>query len=291
MWHRRHEALASHNYTIRSARTIARFAFVAATMLSSYLHAAQVESAFAGGVTPSRFELRAAAGDVVRQTLKIYNLGARPQQFNVRTVDWRYTEAGQISFQNELAPDSCREWVRLERRRINVVPDPQRPRNFRFEMHIPDAQPDRECRFAIMVESLAAGFEASFGDGALSLPISGRIAVIVYLGVGDVAPELQIGEIVLLDAEDGALPAVAVRNLGSAHGRVDAELDAIASDGKRTRLSIATSPILPGQTRYLKLTPETRAPLNLPARVRGRIYTDREAFEVDQALSALPEHD
>lgn len=244
------------------------------------------DDGFSGGVTPSRFELRSEGGQLLRNSLKIYNLGARPQQFTIKTVDWSFSEAGEISFQEPLAADSCREWVRLERHRINVVPDPQRPRNFRFEIQVPDEAPAQECRFAIMIESLEGDYAASFASGSVNMPISGRIAVIVYLGVGEVEPKVEIGSLAVRRSNPKGFPSVEVRNLGSAHGRLDADLIAVDATGTRTRMSIATSPILPGQTRHLLLTPVTREALQYPLTVSGKIFTDKGAARIEQTLQS-----
>ncbi len=242
------------------------------------------DNGFSGGVTPSRFEMRGEQGQLLRKSLKIYNLGARPQQFNVKTVDWRFSAAGEISFQEPLAADSCRQWVRLERHRINVVPDPQRPRNFRFEIQVPEGELDRECRFAIMIESLDGDYAANFAQGAVKMPISGRIAVIVYLGVGDVAPEIEIGSIAVGRDSKSGFPSLEVVNRGSAHGRLDADLTAADAEGNRVRLSIATSPILPGQQRQLLLTPQEQKELVYPVHITGKVFTDKGSATIDQTL-------
>lgn len=241
---------------------------------------------FSGGVTPSRFEISSQPGDVLRRALKIYNLSSRPQRYQVKTVDWQYSEGGQISFQDALAPDSCRQWVALERHTISVVPDPQQPRNFRFEVAVPAAAPAQECRLALMIEGLDSSFDANFADGAITMPIAGRIAVIIYLRVGDVTPELEIGDLVVHEHAGQLLPSVEVRNLGAAHGRLDADLVAETAAGKAVRLAIATSPILPGQTRQLALTPEAGQTLSYPLTIKGRIYSDGKSIAVEQDLKS-----
>lgn len=242
------------------------------------------DSGFSGGVTPSRFELGATQGDLLRKSLKIYNLSNRPQQYAVRTVEWRYSAAGEISFHDELAQDSCREWVRLERHKINVLPDPQRPRNFRFEVEIPEAAAHQECRFALMIENLDGAAKADFAGGSVSMPIAGRIAVIVYIGVGEAESELVIGEVSIQELHHRNVPTVTVKNLGNAHGRLDADLVAISESGKKTPLTIATSPILPGQTRFMALTPVDVQTLDFPLTVTGTIYSDGQTIKINQEL-------
>jgi len=248
------------------------------------------DGGFSGGITPTRFELTAKPGTVVRKSLKIYNMGARPTQFRVSTADWDYSPDGQISFQNELADNSCREWVALERRKISVVPDPQKPRNFRFEITVPEDAPTRECRFAVMLDGESPPHETSFNGGAVTLPITGRIAVVVYLGVGDVEPEIAIGQLSMRKVNRKLLPVVQVQNQGDAHGRLDADLVAHGQDGRRVPLSIASSPIMPGQTRYLALTPHLGYELSFPLTVKGNIYSDEHSISVEQTLhSQAPE--
>lgn len=244
------------------------------------------DKGFTGGVTPSRFEISTDQGDLVRKSLKIYNLSARPQQFNVRTVEWQYTEQGQISFHDQLAPSSCREWVRLERHKISVVPDPQQPRNFRFEVQVPEDAPRQQCRFAIMIESVDGKVDKSFADGAVRLPITGRIAVIVYVNVGDPEADLEFGSLAVREIRTRRLPSIEVRNLGDAHGRLDADLVAEDEGGNKVRLSIETSPILPQQTRYMVLSPEAGKQLHYPLTVKGKIYRDDDTYEVEQLLES-----
>lgn len=242
------------------------------------------DKGFTGGVSPSRFELASKPGDVLRKSIKIYNLGVRPSQFKVRTMDWSYSPEGQISFQDELAADSCREWVALERHKINVVPDPQRPRSFRFEIQVPEDAPAQECRFALMMEGTEDTHTAAFEGGQVSLPVAGRIAVIVYVGVGKVDPDISVGRISVQQVNRRLLPVLRVRNEGLAHGRLDSDLVAKTADGKRVPLTIATSPILPGQTRYLALSPAAGTNLSYPLTIKGKVYSDANSTDIEETL-------
>lgn len=240
---------------------------------------------FTGGVTPSRFELNSDAGELIRRSIKIYNLSKRPQPFNIRTVDWQYSAEGQISYYDALQENSCRPWVRLERHKINVVPDPYKPRNFRFEVNVPEEAPDHECRFAIMIESIDSAYETKFNDGAIAMPVTGRIAVIVYIGVGDVKPSIEMRSVGKKEINGRQLPVVEILNAGDAHGRLAADLIAKDAKGKKTRLSIATSPIMPKQTRFLPLSPDGASELVYPVKVTGKIYSDQQSFDVDSIVA------
>lgn len=272
----------THNVPSRPQKLLATLAAFLIIGIAQPMLAA--DKGFTGGVTPSRFEVTAKQGDVLRKSIKVYNLGVRPQSYNVRSVDWNYTDAGEISFQDELAQDSCREWVRLERRKINVLPDPQRPRNFRFEVAIPEDQPQRECRFALMIEGIDTDANADLAGGAIKLPVIGRIAVIVYLGIGDVTPKLVVGDVSIQKLNNRTLPAVKIENAGDAHGRLDSDIVAKSRNGKAVPLTIATSPILPGQTRQMALTPPPGFALDYPLTITGKIYSDGQTISVDQQI-------
>lgn len=258
---------------------------VLAALACSFSVQAQSNGGFSGGVTPARFELTGAAGDVIRQSLKIFNLGDRPQTFRLRTVDWNYSNAGEIAYFDELKTGSCRPWVRLEAHEVQVVPDPQHPRHFRFETHIPDSAPKAECRFAIMIESLGDPFSTEFNGGAISMPVTGRIAVIVYIGIGGVQADLRMEAITMHSVGERDLPVVTVRNVGDAHGRLDGDLTLKDAHGQRYSLSVATSPVLPGQTRTLKLTPgDYQGRLAEPVTIKGKIYAEQHTYAIDSVL-------
>ncbi len=166
-----------------------------------------------------------------------------------------------------------------------MVPDPRRPRNFRFEMHIPEDAPRRECRFAVMMESLGEPHQTQLQGGAINLPVTGRIAVIVYLQIGGAAPELVLEGIHAKKVNDKWLPVARVNNRGDAHGRLDGDLTGKDANGDKLKFSIATSPILPGQTRDMVLTPADREKdIVLPVIISGKIYADNDTFKNDTRL-------
>ncbi len=253
---------------------------------------AQQAGGFSGGVTPSRFEIDAKAGDKVARSFAFYNMGKRPQQYHVRTFEWAYSAAGKISFQEELVPDSCRPWVRLERHKMNVLPSAQRPRKFRFEIHVPEDTESQECRFAIMIESLGEPHNTIVGNGAIALPTTGRLAVIVYLAIGDARPILKLGDVKVADVDGKTLPVIKVTNSGNAHGRLDGVLRGVDADDNKLELTMATSPIMPGQMRILSLMPgesyqKKHDTLLYPLRLNGKIYSGEKVFSVDSTIHRL----
>jgi len=87
----------------------------------------------------------------------------------------------------------------------------------------------------------------------LSVPVQARIAIVMYIKVGDASPELVIQEIRLDDRNGQAEPVFYVRNRGNAHARTAGFVDATDANGRRLEFAVAALPILPGQTRRIPL--------------------------------------
>ena len=157
-------------------------------LLNSCLVNSAWGATFSAMVSPPRFELQGKSGDVIREIVDIENAGDIPAVFSIRTADWDLSAAGGLTISPpELQPGSCRPWVRLERRSIRL--QPQSGKRFRFELHVPDDATAGECRVAILVEP---GDDESVMARArnISFPVEGRIAIIIYVTVGDAAPVL-----------------------------------------------------------------------------------------------------
>ena len=225
-------------------------------------------------VAPPRYELRAKPGDVVRDHLEINNPGSRPVTFLMRTADWDMTEAGAASFHGPaLQAGSCRPWIRIERHKIRLPA--QGKKRYRFEIHVPDDAPTGECRAALLVEAPPED-AVETRAGSLNLPIKGRIAVVIYLAIGDAAPQLQLTDTVLDHYNGVQTPYIVVKNSGNAHGRTTGFVDAIDADNKRFEFEITPLPILPGQTRRIPLfqpviDEQQPAPFSPPLELKGTI--------------------
>ena len=247
---------------------------------------------FAAGISPSRFELEAEPGTVIRDTVTILNPGEADAEYLFRTVDWELDDASGIQYiEDTLAEGSCRPWVRLERR--NVTVRARASMNYRFEVHVPaDAQPGL-CRFAILIEP-AEAYTARIGDGEVSLPIVGRYAVISYVTIGDAAAVIENLGLSRIDSNGLQVPAITVRNTGTAHDRATGQITAVDATGTRFSLVPSSFPVLPGRTEKLAFLPETdtagRSPLTLerqlqyPVRLNGRIEIGGQSIEVDATI-------
>jgi hypothetical protein len=226
---------------------------------------------FAVAISPPRFELETKAGDIVRQTMEITNGSAQTAALSVKTADWTYEQDGAVNFKEELAPGSCRRWVSIERRELTVSAG--RPYRFRFEVAPPPGTPAMECRFAILVE----GQQESTNAGGLVVPFNARLAVIVYIGIGGVQPELSVVGTEIQTVDGRPTPVLRVRNTGLAHGRLEGFLS--GTDANNTPLDFVARgyPILPGETRVIPLNAarqgDVDAPVTLsfPVTVKGKL--------------------
>lgn len=240
-------------------------------------------------VTPSRFEIAGKAGTRVGQSLDIHNLASAATEVAVRTIDWSYSAEGNIGYHDELLPGSCRPWVTLERRSLSV---PARSkRSFRFQVEPPADAPRGECRFMIAIEGTEPAQQTVIRSGAanLSLPITGRIAVAVYVMLDGAEPKLEIRQVASTEAEGKRRTVVTVVNTGDAHGRLEGSLDATDSKGRAFELVPEGTPILPGQTRTLVLVPKAEsgqpAPQPVyPVKASGTLDWEKGSFKVDVEL-------
>lgn len=250
-------------------------------LIGSLLPLPAVASGFAAAASPPRYELQANAGQQLTQVLEIYNVGNAGEQYSIKTNDWQL-KGETLSFHDELLPNSCRPWVKLERHKITVNGGDKRP--MRFQIDVPPNTPAQECRFAIMIEGTTPAANQIAGN--LSLPVNGRLAVIVYLAVGNANPSLSIVNV----TKEQNLPVVKVNNAGNAHGRLQGVLTGTDGSGKTIEFSVASTPIMPGETRTLPLTPhqgEKRLKpeeIRYPVKLKGELDWTKGKFTFDHTL-------
>jgi fimbrial chaperone protein len=274
--------------SIRCSRsTLSRSAGAAAACALALLVASDARS-FAGLVSPPRFELKAKAGDVIRQVLEIGNDAAIPDEFAVSTADWTLNAKGGVDFSEPLAAGSCRPWVRIERHVVAM--QPRAVRKFRFEVHIPPDAPAQECRFAIVVEKAKPAVPEVVA-GNIQFPLQGRIGVIVYVAVGDVLPKLELRGVGLQDFNGRLTPSATFHNGGTSHGRPEGVLDGVDASGKSYEFVVSPFPILPGETRSVAIwpqeAPDRKAPdLVYPLRLKGTIEWEGGKQAIDSTIGA-----
>jgi len=268
--------------------------------LSSLALSAPVRAQFAAAVTPPRFELSVEPGQVARQVMEISQAAAGTGIYRVYTNDWGMNAAGALTFYDTLQPGSCRPWVAIERKEVAVTMGIRV--RYRFEVAPPADTTAQECRFALMVEGKPQ--DVKTGEGS-SFPMSGRIAVIVYVSVGGAKAVLEPGATLVATVDGQPAPSLVVRNSGNATGRLAGVLTGTDASGAAFEFTPETVPILPGQTRQITLQPYEPGPralagaasapaaprLKWPLSLRGVLEygphtTDR--FELDRSVAERP---
>lgn len=236
---------------------------------------------FSAYVLPPRFEAGAAPGETYRNVIEIQNSSAQPARFGIRTADWVLDENGEISFDYDLAPGSCRPWVGLEALEVRLEGNGRK--RFRFEVAVPAGTPAQQCRFAIMIEGDPL-------ENAQGLSVSGRIGVVVYLDIGDVAARLRVLGSKVENQGERQLPALLVVNEGNAHGRLQGFVDGRDSKGRRWTFAPASHPILPGSKRVIVLTPigepeDSEVPaMAFPVAIEGNLDWREQRIPVDTTV-------
>ncbi len=258
--------------------------------LSSLFWAAGVHAAaFEIAVTPTRFEISGKSANRLGQSIEITNVGRTATELSLRTLDWALSAEGSVSYYDELRPNSCRPWVTLERRTIKVGAGVKMP--FRFQIDVPTDAPRTECRFMLAIEGVEPAFKSLIegGGASLSLPVNGRIAIAVYIGINGAEPKMELTQIGVKDIKGKHTPMVTVTNTGDAHGRLDGSLDAVDAKGVEFELAPEGTPIMPGQTRSLPMSPRTEPNqpppvVTFPIKVKGTLDWERGSFRVNAEI-------
>ena len=251
---------------------------IVATLFAAGLAQAQ---GFAAMVSPPRFELQAKPGKTLRAVIEISNRSTSPAKFHLRTADWTLSKDFTVNFQDELAQGSCRPWVAIERPEVEV-PGAGTLR-YRFEVSVPADAAAGECRFGVLIEGADPAIARSAG---LDLPISGRIGVIVYVVVGDGAPQLEILTTRVVALNGQQVPAIVMHNAGEAHGRVTGFLSGTDAKGVSYDFAPSDFPILPHEEREVFLSPSTATSehptLSFPVTVKGTLESGSQKIELNQ---------
>jgi len=226
--------------------------FLVSVLAMSLLAAtAALADGFSVLVSPPRFELSARPGEVLRNYVEINNPNNQPITLDLRTADWDMSETGATTFYPpELQPGSCRPWARIERHQIRLPA--QVTKRYRFQLDIPADAPAGECRLALLLEAPREDAVIAQAD-TLNIPVQGRLAVVMYIAVGDASPDLELQEVVLEDVNGQPAPVAIVRNRGNAHARTAGFVDATDAAGRHLEFAVASLPILAGQTRRVPL--------------------------------------
>lgn len=262
----------------------ALFALLTATGIAA-LPRGSLAQGFGASISPPRLELEIAPGQTKREIIDIQQVGLQSGSFKIYTNDWTFQPDGGLAFSNDIAAGSCRPWVALERRELTVAGNARY--RYRFEITPPADTPAGECRFAIMVEGTDP---ARVEQPGLNIPVGGRIAVIVYAAIGGAEPKLEVGAKRVITANGQTIPAIEVRNSGNAHGRLDGFLDGVDASGQKFDLSPADTPIMPGESRTIGISPVTedaKGPpaIKFPLKVKGTLEWGKSRVPLEHTFA------
>jgi hypothetical protein len=122
--------------------------------------------------------------------------------------------------------------------------------------------------------------------GVVQLPIVGRIGVIVYVTVGDAAPQIEVFGPEVVNFNGKQVPALRVHNSGNAHTRMSGFLTGKDAAGKKYDFTPTDLPILPGEVREVFLTPSTgddqNPTLTFPVSVQGTLEWANQSTELNE---------
>ena len=194
---------------------------------------------FAAMVSPPRFELEAKPGETVRGVFELTNRADSTSEYLLRTADWTLSADYNVIFADDLQPGSCRPWVALERSSVSLPAGGTI--HYRFEVAVPSTAPPGECRFAMLIE----GKEASIAKaGAVSMPMTGRIGLIVYVTIGGASSSLELTGSKVVKVSGRDLPTLSMHNTGNAHGRVSGFLTGTDVNGVKYDFNPSDFPII-----------------------------------------------
>ena len=262
--------------------------FLAVNLISANVFA----QGFGAGISPSKFELRAKPGAVLRDTITIVNTSPETADYKFSTVDWEMNDTqGPDFFEDQLLDNSCRPWVRLERKVVHIRPAEQK--KYRFEIHVPkDAEPGL-CKFALLIQPAEPAM-ASIGEGdqQIKFPVVGRYAAMVYVTIGDARAEIEFLGIGEQMQKDQRLPTLMLSNNGNTLDRAFGQITATDADGRRYVLIPSNFPVLPGRTEAIALSPEqsrNREPVvaifSYPLTLKGKFEIGGQSFKVDEVFN------
>ena len=246
---------------------------------------------FSVRISPPNFELKGKPGDILREIITIENADTSPGIYQIRTTEWELSEEGGViihSPDKPLQASSCRPWTRVERRKLKILPG--RIKRYRFEVHVPEDAEDGECRFAVLISPAPETVDA-MKFGSFNVPVSGAIAVIVYVTVGNAKPELEFKGVNKKISDGKTFLALRLHNRGNAHARPFGSVIAKDADGKKAELPLSSFPIMPGETRDIMLFTDKEMSgienidaLMFPLYLKGLIEWDGGTYKVDTIL-------
>ncbi len=262
-------------------RIVAAVVGFATTGLLGTLSLDATAQGISAAVSPPRIEAQVNPGQTHRQVVEINHSGLKTGHYRIYTNDWTLQPDGGVAFTDKLVMGSCRPWVAIEKKEVLI--QPRGRYRYRFEIAVPSGAMAGECRFALMIEGVEP---VTVDHGGVAMPVSGRMAVIVYAAVGDAKPKMSVAAHAVADVQGQVVPVVDVRNDGNAHGRFDGAVVAVDAEGNKVELLPSSLPILPGETRRVALAPaptegQPMAALKFPVAIKGELEAGKDKLPLD----------
>lgn len=212
------------------------------------------------GISPVRWETRGKPGKTLRQVVVLTGGGAAIQNIKIRVGDWTLSDDGAPVYgeAGRVMDESALSWVRVDPGQLSIYP--RQRKTVRISMHIPDKTASAGYRAAVFFEPEQESGGKTKGATA-SVFVTGRMALPIYVTVGDARPRGEILE-ASWRADHGAVPTPALRvhNRGNAHLRMNGIFSASTFSEKRLEGIIPAVPVLPGRTRWIPLTFRGQSP-------------------------------
>ncbi len=165
-----------------------------------------------------------------------------------------------------------------------------RTKRYRFEVHVPEGVEDGARKFAIVVAPAPETVDA-MKMGNLDMPILGSIAIIVYVTIGNAHPDVLLEGVKRIDKDGEPVLLFSLHNKGNAHARPFGSVKAKDSKGTTADLIVVPFPILPGETRDIQLSVNSRlsgiekmSDLIFPISLKGLIEWEGGTTKIDTIL-------
>lgn len=207
---------------------------------------------FSLSISPIRWEAKGNAGKTLRQVITLTSGANTVQKVSVSVGDWTLTEGGApVFFDPGTMPDSAVAWLRLDSQEFTVYP--RQKKTFKISIHIPDGALHGSYRAAVLFEQPQP--EKTEEEEGTNVFLRGRLALPIYVTVGDAKPNGKILGASWKSVAEGRDPVVAlgIRNEGNAHLRMNGIFSATSPTDDKFEGIIPGVPVLPGEERWIPL--------------------------------------
>ena len=238
--------------------------FISSVLFAGFAASANAQVALS--VAPIRLELTGQAAENLSDSISVTNEGSEKVRIRVRVSDWLIAEDGAVQFDpSEPVKLGCTPWIRVNPREFEL--NAGQSTQVRYTLDIPKEAPASGFRSSILFETIPAPMR---GERKRSVLFQGRIATLVYLVVGKVAPN---GKLIAMEASStktGTSIQIKVENIGQVHFRTAGTVQVLDAGGKvLIDEPVGDLPVLPEGIRRIEIkSAKALEPGNYKAQVR-----------------------